>query len=71
MERFSVAVMPERIQERQPVLRVYGPAQALPGRRPARAFPAPQQWVTGAQKVIQGTVVTMAAENQQDATRVR
>lgn len=36
MKRFSVAVMPERIQERRPVLRVYG--RALPGRRPARAL---------------------------------
>jgi hypothetical protein len=36
MKRFSVAVMPERIQERQPVLRVHG--RALPGRRPARAL---------------------------------
>jgi hypothetical protein len=32
MKRFSVAVTPERIQERQPVPRVYGPA---PGRFPA------------------------------------
>jgi hypothetical protein len=27
MKRFSVAVTPERIQERQPVLRVYGPGR--------------------------------------------
>jgi hypothetical protein len=69
MKRFSVVVMPERIQERQPVLRVYG--GALPGRRPARALPAPQPRVTGAHKMIPGTVVTMAAGSQQDATRVR
>ena len=66
MKRFSVAVIPERIQEHRPILRVYG--RALPGRRPARALPAPQPRVTGAQKVIQGTVATMAAGNQQDAT---
>jgi hypothetical protein len=53
MKRFSVVVMPERIQERQPVLRVHG--RVLPGRRPARALPVPQPRVTGAQKVIQDT----------------
>jgi hypothetical protein len=70
MKRFSVAVMPERhpgTPAGPPRVR----SRALPGRRPARALPAPQPRVTGAQKVIQGTVVTMAAGNQHDATRVR